>query len=309
MRTSTFPLTTGDNKEKEISTMKKIIALAMSALMLLALLAGCASTEAGPGKNTYNLSTVKEGYLTVITSPDYAPYEFYSLDAEGNPTLAGFDMALAQYIADYLGLTLEVVPMDFNGILGEMQNGAADLAIAGLSPDPDRESAMDFSDMYYEGKQAFITVASKADLFTDLDSTNNANYSIAAQTGTIQNELAAQFSPNAQIVNLVKATDIIAELISGKIDGAYVEWDVAVAYQANYPELTIVCEVPYEAEGNVIGVMKGNADLLKYVNEALNKCVADGDFAKFVAEALDLATGSNYQGLLDEDGNVPADAQ
>ena len=289
--------------------MKKIIALAMSALMLLALLAGCAAAEAGPGKNTYNLSTVKEGYLTVITSPDYAPYEFYSLDAEGNPTLAGFDMALAQYIADYLGLTLEVVPMDFNGILGEMQNGAADLAIAGLSPDPDRESAMDFSDMYYEGKQAFITVADKAGLFADLASTNSADFTIAAQTGTIQNELAAQFSPNAQIVNLVKATDIIAELISGKIDGAYVEWDVAVAYQANYPELTIVCEVPYEAEGNVIGVNKGNADLLKYVNEALNKCVADGDFAKFVAEALDLATGANYQGLLDEEGNVPTDAQ
>ena len=289
--------------------MKKIIALAMSALMLLALLAGCVAAEAGPGKNTYNLSTVKEGYLTVITSPDYAPYEFYSLDAEGNPTLAGFDMALAQYIADYLGLTLEVVPMDFNGILGEMQNGAADLAIAGLSPDPDRESAMDFSDMYYEGKQAFITVADKAGLFADLASTNSADFTIAAQTGTIQNELAAQFSPNAQIVNLVKATDIIAELISGKIDGAYVEWDVAVAYQANYPELTIVCEVPYEAEGNVIGVNKGNADLLKYVNEALNKCVADGDFAKFVAEALDLATGANYQGLLDEEGNVPTDAQ
>ena len=289
--------------------MKKIIALAMSALMLLALLAGCAAADAGPGKNTYNLSTVKEGYLTVITSPDYAPYEFYSLDAEGNPTLAGFDMALAQYIADYLGLTLEVVPMDFNGILGEMQNGAADLAIAGLSPDPDRESAMDFSDMYYEGKQAFITVADKAGLFADLASTNSADFTIAAQTGTIQNELAAQFSPNAQIVNLVKATDIIAELISGKIDGAYVEWDVAVAYQANYPELTIVCEVPYEAEGNVIGVNKGNADLLKYVNEALNKCVADGDFAKFVAEALDLATGANYQGLLDEEGNVPTDAQ
>ena len=289
--------------------MKKIIALAMSALMLLALLAGCVAAEAGPGKNTYNLSTVKEGYLTVITSPDYAPYEFYSLDAEGNPTLAGFDMALAQYIADYLGLTLEVVPMDFNGILGEMQNGAAALAIAGLSPDPARESAMDFSDMYYEGKQAFITVADKAGLFADLASTNSADFTIAAQTGTIQNELAAQFSPNAQIVNLVKATDIIAELISGKIDGAYVEWDVAVAYQANYPELTIVCEVPYEAEGNVIGVNKGNADLLKYVNEALNKCVADGDFAKFVAEALDLATGANYQGLLDEEGNVPTDAQ
>ena len=286
--------------------MKKLIAIALSALMILGMFAGCVADDvAGPGKNTYNLKTVKEGYLTVITSPDYAPYEFYALDKDGNPSLAGFDMALAQYIADYLGLTLEVVPMDFNGIVGEMAAGTADLAIAGLSPDPDREDSMDFSDMYYEGKQAFITTNAKASLFTDLASTNKAEFQIAAQTGTIQNELAAQYSPNAQLVNLVKATDIIAELMSGKIDGAYVEWDVAAAYSVNYPDLKILCEVPYEAEGNIIGVNKGNADLLKYVNEALNKCVADGDFAQFVATALEQAAGDNYQGFLDENGKVP----
>ena len=286
--------------------MKKLIAIALSALMILGMFTGCVADDvAGPGKNTYNLKTVKEGYLTVATSPDYAPYEFYALDENGNPSLAGFDMALAQYIADYLGLTLEVIPMDFNGIVGEMAAGTADLAIAGLSPDPDRELAMDFSDMYYEGKQAFITTKAKASQFTDLASTNKAEFQIAAQTGTIQNELATQFSPNAQLINLVKATDIIAELMSGKIDGAYVEWDVAAAYSANYPELQILCEVPYEAEGNIIGVNKGNADLLKYVNEALNKCVADGDFAQFVATALEQAAGDNYQGFLDENGKVP----
>jgi len=286
--------------------MKKIIAITLALVLALSMLAGCVADEpATAGKNTYNLKTVKEGYLTVITSPDYAPYEFYALDKDGNPSLAGFDMALAQYIADYLGLTLEVVPMDFNGIVGEMSAGTADLAIAGLSPDPDREGAMDFSDMYYEGKQAFITSKAKASQFTDLASTNNAAFQIAAQTGTIQNELAAEFSPEAQLVNLVKATDIIAELMSGKIDGAYVEWDVAAAYSVNYPDLQIVCEVPYDAEGNVIGVNKGNADLLKYVNEALNKCVADGTFAQFVATALEQAAGDNYQGMLDENGKVP----
>ena len=286
--------------------MKKLIAIVLSALMVLGMFAGCVADDvAGPGKNTFNLKTVKEGYLTVITSPDYAPYEFYALDEAGNPSLAGFDMALAKYIADYLGLTLEVIPMDFNGIVGEMAAKTADLAIAGLSPDPDREDSMDFSDMYYEGKQAFITTNAKASLFTDLASTNKAEYQIAAQTGTIQNELATTYSPNAQLVNLVKATDIIAELMSGKIDGAYVEWDVAAAYSANYPDLKILCEVPYDAEGNVIGVNKGNADLLKYVNEALNKCVDDGDFAQFVATALEQAAGDNYQGFLDENGKVP----
>ena len=287
--------------------MKKLIAVILAALLLMSALTACVSTENGPGKNTYNLKTVKEGYLTVITSPDYAPYEFYALDANKNPTLAGFDMALAKYIADYLGLTLEVIPMDFNGIVEEMGAGKADLALAGLSPDPDRLLKMDFSDTYYEGKQAFITVSSKASMFTDLASTNNASVKIAAQTGTIQMDLAAEFSPNAQMTNLAKATDIIAELLSGKLDGAYIEWDVAESYKKNYPELTIVCEVPYEAEGNVIGVAKGNADLMKYVNEALNKCVNEGTFAKFLEEANNLAAGDNYQGLLGEDGKVPTE--
>lgn len=290
--------------------MKKFIAMITAMLLLVTCMTACQFEEGkGPGENTYNLKTVKEGYLTVITSPDYAPYEFYALDANGNPSLAGFDMALAQYIADYLGLTLEVVPMDFKGIIGEMGAGAADLAIAGLSPDPDRETAMTFSDIYYEGKQAFITTKANASKFTDLASTNNKDFSIAAQTGTIQMELAEEFSPNAQIVALVKATDIIAELMSGKIQGAYVEWDVAVAYQTNYPDLQIVCEVPYEAEGNVIGVAKGNADLLKYVNEALHKCVDDGTFAQYVAKALEQAAGDNYQGMLDGNGNVPTESK
>ncbi len=287
--------------------MKKLFAITLAALMILSMFAGCTPTEKGPGPNTYNLQTVKEGYLTVITSPDYAPYEFYALDENKDPTLAGFDMALAQYIADYLGLTLEVITMDFNGIVEEMGTGKADLALAGLSPDPDRLLKMDFSDTYYEGKQAFVTTKSKASMFTDLASTNNANVKIAAQTGTIQMDLAAEFSPDAQMTNLAKATDIIAELLSGKLDGAYIEWDVAESYMKNYPELQILCEVPYEAEGNVIGVAKGNTELMKYVNEALNKCVDEGTFAQFLEEANNLAAGDNYQGLLGEDGKVPED--
>ena len=292
--------------------MKKMLAMILALVMSLSLVA-CGGGEDAPADDGADapeveeavLKTVTDGVLTVATSPDFAPYEFYAIDANGEPQLAGFDMALAQYIADYLGLTLEVVPMSFNGIVGEMGAGVADLALAGLSPDPKRENAMDFSDIYYEGKQAFITVSDKAGLFTDLASTNSAEFSIGAQTGTIQMDLAQQYSPDADIVTLTKATDIIAELVSGKLDGGYVEWDVAVAYQANYPELTIVCEVPYEAEGNVIGVKKGNADLLKYVNEALHKCINEGTFAQFVKEANELSSGNTYEGILDPDGKVP----
>ena len=286
--------------------MKKLIALMLALLMAVGMFAGCVVEEEEAGANKFNLTTVKEGYLTVVTSPDYAPYEFYAI-VDGKPQLAGFDMDLAKYIADYLGLTLEVVPMSFDGIVGEMGAGVADLALAGLSPDPEREEKMDFSKIYYGGKQAFVTNAANKSKFTDLASTNKADFSIGAQTGTIQMELAEANSPDADIVSLKAATDILAEVAAGTLDGAYVEWDVAESYKKTYTNLEILCEVPYEADGNIIGVKKGNEDLLKYVNEAIDKCINDGTFATYLEKAAALAAGEKYEGMLDSEGNVPTD--
>ena len=273
--------------------MKKFLSLLL-ALMLVLSLAACGSKT----ENKFN--TIEAGKLTVATSPDYAPYEFYAIGANGAAELAGFDIELVKYIAKHLNLELEIIPMDFDGVLLELANGSVDLGVAGISPDPARAESMDFSDIYYEGGQAFITVKDKAGMFSDLASLNNPNVSVGAQNGTIQMDLAQQYSPKSDIVTLTKATDIIAELVSGKLDGGYVEYDVAVAYQANYPDLHIVCEVPYEVEGNAIGVKKGNEALLKGVNEAIAACIKDGSFSKYVADALEQASGNIYEGLLED---------
>ena len=273
--------------------MKKFLSLLMALMLVLSLVACGGKTE-----NKFN--TIEAGKLTVATSPDYAPYEFYAIGANGAAELAGFDIELVKYIAKHLNLELEIIPMDFDGVLLELANGSVDLGVAGISPDPARAESMDFSDIYYEGGQAFITVKDKAGMFSDLASLNNPNVSVGAQNGTIQMDLAQQYSPKSDIVTLTKATDIIAELVSGKLDGGYVEYDVAVAYQANYPDLHIVCEVPYEVEGNAIGVKKGNEALLKGVNEAIAACIKDGSFSKYVADALEQASGNIYEGLLED---------
>lgn len=307
--------------------MKKILAILLCLVMLLSLVACAAKTEtpaddassaapvaddaattdeapaaddaAATDEPGTSFNTVAEGKLTVATSPDFAPYEFYAIDENGDPVLAGFDPALAQYVADYLGLELEMVPMDFDGVLAELANGTVDLGMAGLSPDPERADAMDFSDIYYMGGQSFVCVQDNKDLFTDLASTNKAEYSFGAQTGSIQVDLAKENSPDADIVELTKVTDIIAELITGKLDGAYIETAVAVSYAQNYPELCVLLDVPYDVEGSSIGVVKGNDALLAAVNEAIAAALADGSMDSFVATANELASGNVYEGLLD----------
>ena len=253
------------------------------------------------------LQTVTGGKLTVATSPDFAPYEFYAIDENGTPSLAGFDVALAGYVADFLGLELEINPIDFDGVLMELQTKSTDLGMAGLSPDPKRMNTMDFSDIYYLGGQSFVCLQSNKDLFPDLASTNKAEYQIGAQIGSIQADLANTNSPDAEIVLLTKVTDIIAELLGGKMDGAYIETAVAESYAKNYPDLCVVLDVPYDVAGSAIGVVKDNPALLAAVNLAINAALSDGSMDSFVAQANEAASGETYEGLLDESGNIQTD--
>ena len=261
-------------------------------------------TEATEAAAAAEVETVAEGKLTVATSPDFAPYEFYAIGEDGTPALAGFDMALAQYIADDLGLELEVVTVDFDGVLSELQTKSVDLGIAGLSPHPKREGIMDFSDLYYIGGQSLVTVKDNAETYNSFEAINKPEVSVGAQIGSIQMDLATTNSPDADIVPLPKVTDIITELLSGKMDAAYIETDVAKSYQKNYPELEIVMEVPYDQEGSAIGVCKGNEGLLAAVNASIAKAIEDGSMERFIAEANEQASGEKYEGLLNENGQV-----
>lgn len=250
------------------------------------------------------IETVTEGKLTVATSPDYAPYEFYAIDEEGNPTLAGFDLALAQYIADYMGLELEIITVDFDGVLSELQTKSVDLGMAGLAPDEKRENIMDFSDIYYDGEQSVVTTKENADKFTSFDALNDPDVQVGAQIASLQFDLANENTPDADIISLPKVTDIVSELVAGTLDAAFMETAIAESYQKNYPDLQIVLDVETDVTGSAIGVVKDNQPLLDAVNEAIAAAVEDGSMDQFVAEANELAAGQTYEGLLDDAGNM-----
>ncbi len=297
--------------------MKKITALVLAMLMVFSLCACGSNTDDNTDTDTAKdyssmtldelkaeLKTVTDGKLTVATSPDFAPYEFYVADENGEYKIVGFDMALAQYIADKLGLELEVIPMDFDGTINELGSKKVDLGMAGYSPDPDREGLMNFSSIYYKGGQSFVCTKATADKFPTFEAANNADYTIGAQIGSIQADLAKENTPDANIVEMAKVTDIIADMLAGKMDGAFIETAVAETYAKNYPDLQVIYDVPYDQEGSVIGVNKDNEALLAAVNLIIEEAVSDGVVDQYVAEANELASGDHF--ILSE-GQIVAD--
>ena len=301
---------------------KKLIAGLMAGMMALSLAAcggSSSSSSAEPAAETKEeaaetteeaapeeaaITTISEGVLTVGTSPDFAPYEFYFIGEDGSPQLAGFDIALAGRIAEDLGLELKIVPMDFDGILMELQNGNIDLGISGFSPSPERAETFDFSDLYYMGGQSFVIRAADKDKYTDYAAFDGLP--VGAQTGSIQMGLAEENTPNANITGLPKVTDLINELLSGKLEGAFIETAVAEQYIKNYPDLMIAWDVPYDTQGSAIALQKGNEGLLQAVNGVIAAALEDGSMDEYITTAQEQASDeeSVFEGMLDESGNV-----
>ena len=107
-----------------------------------------ASTSAAAGE----LSTVEAGKLTMATNAAFPPYEMTTDAGE----FEGIDIETAQAIADKLGLELQIDDMDFDAALLSVQQGKADIVMAGVTVTDERKAVMDFSDSYATGIQSII---------------------------------------------------------------------------------------------------------------------------------------------------------
>ena len=106
--------------------MKKIISLILSSALIFTFV-GCGEKSSSGEKD--KLAEIKEkGSISMATSPDFAPNEFYIIDEKGNKQIIGSDISLAQAIADKIGVKLEIKATDFNGALLNVQSGEADMS-------------------------------------------------------------------------------------------------------------------------------------------------------------------------------------
>ena len=293
-----------EDKMKNLSMLKKMLLLALSAAMLLTVLTGCGSSETAAPQDEQateaqaeeqpaaEASTLLEqikakGKVVVGTEAQYAPYEFKDLDAN----FAGCDMWLAQQIADSLGVELEVVDMAFDGIIPAVQSGQVDLGIAAFTNTPERAEEIDFSDLYETSAQLLIVKAGNADTYSTKESL--AGLKVGAQKGTIQSQLIQSALPESELFELEKYPALALEVQNGNIAGLVVDQAVGEALVATSNGALEVSNFEFSAEeasfGKSVVIAKGNEDLVAVVNEVINKVTADGSYQKAYDEAVELA--------------------
>ena len=250
---------------------KKLAAAALAATLCLAL------TACSDGKSLEDIQ--EAGKLVVATSPDWPPYEYVAEDG----SYAGSDIDLAKYVAEQLGVELQIDAMEFDAVLAALANGKCDVAVAGLTYKEERLEVMDFSDVYYDdGDQVLLILAENAEELNSLAAF--AGKTVAAQNGTMQFDLVAEQLPDTTEEPIANIPTAVLMLKEGKVDGVAVSSVVAKSYVETMPELTICDEIfDHPAEGVLMGVVKGETELLDAVNEIIATVNEQGLYEQWVA--------------------------
>ena len=227
-----------------------------------------ASTSAAAGE----LTTVEAGKLTMATNATFPPYEMTTDAGE----FEGIDIEAAQAIADKLGLELQIDDMDFDAALLSVQQGKADIVMAGVTVTDERKAVMDFSDSYATGIQSVIVpegsdIASPDDL---------AGKKIGTQRGTTGYIYCTDDFGEDAVVAYDSGLTAVQALNNGQVDAVVIDNAPAKEYVAANPGLKVL-ETSYAEEDYAIGMAKSSS-LEDAVNAALEELKADGTLQSIV---------------------------
>ena len=179
---------------------KNLITLSLILVLSISLCA-CGKKNTSSNKKDV-LTTIKENKkITLATSPDYPPFEFL-ISENGQSKIVGFDIELAKEIAKKIGVELEIKQMDFDALIPALKSGQVDMVITGMSPNEERKKSVDFSDIYFEGKNAVLVEEKNAKNFTDEQSLKDKK--IGVQKGSTQ---------EVYVKDVLKKTDYKLSLI------------------------------------------------------------------------------------------------
>ena len=272
--------------------MRKLTAL-LSILFVAALIyaGGSSETTASSSSNT----------LRVAMECGYAPYNWtQTTDANGAVRISGskdyaygYDVMMAKYIAQYLGMELEIVKLDWESLVPAVQSGTVDCVIAGQSITSDRLQMVDFTDPYYYASVICLvnndSEYAQAKGLSDLE-----GVTCTSQQNTIWYDVCLPQIENAKILAAQEsAPAMLVALASGRVDLICTDMPTGQAALVAYPQFTLLdfsgsdddFQVSQEEINIGISVSKNNPELTAKINEALSTLTVD-DYNRMMDEAI-----------------------
>ncbi len=208
----------------------------------------------------------------MVTAAEFPPFETRNEAGE----IIGFDIDLANMIAEELGMELQIEDMKFDGIIGSLQAGRADMAIAGMNATEERKQNVEFSKDYYSDGQIFISQPdSEIKSLEDLK-----GKTVGVQLGSIQAEGAEKLAKeyDFEVKTLDDVGIVVQEILSNRVDIGYMDKAVAEGYIESQ-DLVGFTDPTESAPGMAVAFPK-DSELVDKVNDIITELEENGEIAK-----------------------------
>ena len=230
------------------------------------------STEIGTGESADDLlAQIKErGNIVVAMEGTWAPWTYH----DDNNDLVGYDVEVAQNIAEKLGVEVEFVEGEWDGLLAGLETGRYDIMVNGVGVTDERAEKYNFSTPYAYNKTAVIVRGDYDEISSmeDLKGKKTAN--------TITSTYASQAEAyGATVTGVDDLNQTIELLLSNRIDATLNAEVVFNDYKKEHPEADVkIATYSDQVEEIAIPIRKGDdtVTLLEAVNDALDEMAKDG---------------------------------
>lgn len=277
--------------------MKKIILSVLFLLFAVAVI-GCDQNTEGSTEATTNARE----QIIVGMEAAYAPFN-WTIDATGafegavpifgtNNYVDGYDVAIAQLIADGLDMDLVIKAVEWDGLIPSLVTSEEiDLIIAGMSPTAERAQTVDFTEAYYQSTHVIVLRSDSS--YASATSINDfAGANAVAQLSTIYDDLVVQLTGATHANPLADVPTIITAINQGTYDLTILELPVALAVVETNPDLTYIqftegngFDVSYEDSAVAIALRQGENDLLQAINAILAE-LTEAEREELMSEAI-----------------------
>ena len=252
-----------------------LLTLSLGPLLATLLLTGCPAPKAP--SDALDAAKVR-GELIVAMDAGYVPFEV--LEADGS--FSGFDVDLIDEVAKDLKLKVKIKNVGWNGIIGELNTGKADLIISGMSITPERQKAVAFSDPYFDVGQVVVIRKDEARIksFMDLDS---AELTIATQEGTTGEAAVRKKFPKAKLLRFPKADQACLAVVQEKADAIVFDHPFLQSYVEKQGKETLKgLWAPFTEEPIGAAFRLTSPKLVAAFNATLKRLRADGTYDALV---------------------------
>lgn len=251
--------------------MKRMIAVVLAVFMLASVLTMAVSAKGSDDL----LKTIQErGTMIVGLEGDWAPWSY----VDENDELTGYYVEVAKAIADKLGVEIQIVPGEWDGLFAGMDAGRYDMVVNGVEVTEERADKYDFSTPYAYIRTALIVKGDNDSIktFEDLKGKKTAN-SIAS---TYMN-LAESYGATCYGVSTLDET--LTMVLQGRVDATLNAIVSFTDYMAQHPDSNLKVVATTEDASNVaIPMRKGDetASLREAVNKAIDELREDGTLSE-----------------------------